>query len=548
MTRAHKSPVYAADTTELRKLGTDLQAIIDAAMESALKVHNTVYDLDWLGKARDASLNRADRELVQDRRVGEVLHTLKNAYINGADTMQPMITTLRTEGQALEADGFSVSERWEVKDTFNYEFARNMAPLFGLTVADVNDLETRRATEAANANARLQPLADELGAADENTRTAIASAVAELDTNAPESANTTHVVLVDNEGNALEPGQVVKLGIVGGTGAQPPIEGLGAVDLGEVVQLPNGQLVAVFGDSFSGNKVGEGTHYHSVAVPVSFDPQGRVQFGTPYNIGKPGQKALFELHPDIPKDTGNNTLPAGSIRMADGTTYMMVASNRMGEGMAPVGGSWFVEVTDNPAQGWNITNNSYQQWDPSTLTGGLSQISGYQAADGYVYIAGDSFDRSQPVTMYRVDAEHVTNRDSWQPWTGNDWGTPGQQPVAVSDQRFGELSLRPVDGHPVLSGFNAGTGNVEVNVGAGNPEQVFSQPLRDPIVVAQTHDRAQPSTFVWQPYGGYILPNSTLSSLDLFISQWNTLNNENGVPIGTPYNTQQVVVNASTPP
>ncbi len=58
----------------------------------------------------------------------------------------------------------------------------------------------------------------------------------------------------------MKPRQVRKIGAVAGTGSDPGIPGIGAADLGEIVELPDGRMVAVFGDSFSGNNVGVGEH------------------------------------------------------------------------------------------------------------------------------------------------------------------------------------------------------------------------------------------------------------------------------------------------
>ena len=55
---------------------------------------------------------------------------------------------------------------------------------------------------------------------------------------------------------ALRRGEVRNLGSIAGTDAHGAIPGIGAADLGEVVQLPDGSLVAVFGDCFGGDKVG----------------------------------------------------------------------------------------------------------------------------------------------------------------------------------------------------------------------------------------------------------------------------------------------------
>lgn len=326
-------------------------------------------------------------------------------------------------------------------------------------------------------------------------------------------------------------GVVRNLGPIAGTGGIPGIPGIGAADLGEVVEVPGKdgeppKFLAIFGDSFAGNAAYDGKHYPSVAVPVTFDDQGRPHFGTPLT-GQDGQNVLF---PPPPQAAKTDTLPAGSIRMNDGTTYMMVAGT---ENLIPTGGSWLVKVTNDPGQGWKPLDGSWRAAGAAP-----TQISGYQAKDGNVYIAADSFDRSQGVTMYRVDPSHVTERQFWQPWDGTGWGKPGEiasVPVTDPGTRFGELSFREVGGQPVLSGFNAtaGPGAVQLYVGNGtdNPAQIFNN---IPTTVARNDNNHTPVS-VLQPYGGYILPNSTLNDINLFVSQWDTtLNN--------PYEVQQVQV------
>lgn len=94
----------------------------------------------------------------------------------------------------------------------------------------------------------------------------------------------------------LKPGEARNLGPIAGTGGIPGIPGIGAADLGEVVEVPgqNGQpakLFAIFGDSFTGDKAYDGKHYPSVAVPVTFDDEGRPHFGAPLT-GQDGQNAF----------------------------------------------------------------------------------------------------------------------------------------------------------------------------------------------------------------------------------------------------------------
>ncbi|MDH6246357.1 DUF4185 domain-containing protein [Mycobacterium sp. OTB74] len=346
-------------------------------------------------------------------------------------------------------------------------------------------------------------------------------------------------------GPALAPGTVKNLGPIAGTGAQPGISSIGAADLGEIVTLPNGRLVSVFGDSFKGNRVGgpDSDHYRSVAVPIAgWENDGRAIYGTPFNgTGGPGSPNILFPPPNnaLMLDPNTNTLPAGSILVGD-TTYMMVAGTAA---LHVTAGSWLVQVTDDPADGWHSTLGSWRAGDaPNTP----SQISGYLAADGMVYIVGDAFNRSQGVTLYRVDPATVTDRNSWQPWTGTSWGAPGNVPQVVSGQQtFGELSMRQVGSSTVLSGFNSTTHvwQVEVRV-AADPTQLFA--AGTPVVVAaQQHTPTDPN-FVFQPYGGYIVPGSTLTNMNLLVSQWNTGNDANGVPLGAPYDTQQMVLNVAS--
>jgi hypothetical protein len=101
-------------------------------------------------------------------------------------------------------------------------------------------------------------------------------------------------------------------------------------------------------------------------------------------------------------------------------------------------------------------------------------------------------------------------------------------PTPLSNDIFGELSLRFIDGMFVLSGFNVSTGRVEVRV-ADDVTQVLA-PNTPVTVVADQQS-------VPQNYGGYIVPGSTLDQAIILVSQWNTITGSNN-----PYNVQQFVV------
>ncbi|MFA4083405.1 DUF4185 domain-containing protein [Mycobacteroides salmoniphilum] len=537
MGRPQKSQVFKANVNALGDMAQPLRDAAKTLASSGERVHTTVNNFDWEGAARESAVARSDRELTQNRIVAADLNALADAYENGKKTMGPMIDGLKSKAQGLEGNNFEVTENWEVKDTYDYAAARKLAKMMGLDDSAITDLQNQRANEAKTETGNLQRLADELGVADENTANAIGSAIDAL------TGTGTPLVLPPG----LSEGQVRNLGSVAGTGANIP--GIGAADLGEIVQLPNGQYVAVLGDSYRGGRMGEGEHFPSVAVPVTFDAQGRAHFGAPLT-GPDGANTLFPL-PQAAKDAGaNNALPAGSITTRDGRTYMMVVGTNTNEGLAPKGGSWLVEVNNDPSKGWKPIETSYKPWqsipnptgDPPRIsdpTKPPTQISGYQGNDGKVYIAADGFDRQQAVSMYTVDPEHITDRNAWQPWTGNGWGQAGensaQSAASVGPGNYGEISFREVEGRPVLSGFNGSTGNTEVHVSSALPTEVLNNP---PTVVAQGGPWGDP-TRVPQNYGGYIMPGATLDNMGILVSQWNTTPNNNGIP----YTVEQFQVN-----
>ncbi|WP_082957542.1 DUF4185 domain-containing protein [Mycobacterium sp. E802] len=426
-----------------------------------------------------------------------------------------------------------------------------------LTPPDTTHLDAESAQKVADKVADLEARIAKALAAGASVDGDLAQAIATA-TGVP--AGDTPTSLQDlllpgmSDNGPLAEGEVRNLGPVAGTGAYPGIPGIGAADLGEIIELPNGQKIAIFGDSYTGDKQGDGTHYPSVAVPVTFDAQGRPQFGKPITGPDGSPNVLFPLPKAVAEAGANNALPSGSIQMRDGRTVMMVVGTNTNEGLAPKGGSWLVEVN----KGTDLSNgrglvpvdvpggkDSWKPWEsaPAPLPNdpnhrasapgsAPSQISGFEADDGNVYIAADTFDRNQGVTMYRVDADQVTDRDAWQPWTGQDWGQPGQQAVDVSrGQAFGELSFREVEGKPVLSGFNATTGDVEVRVGE-TPAGIFSAPA---TTVAEGGRWGEVGK-VPQNYGGYIMPGATLNDMGVLVSQWNT-------DTGSPYTVGEFRVN-----
>lgn len=182
MGRPKKSVVYALDVNPLGDMATKTREDVSRkVLEQADKVRGVIHELDWKGETANATIDRGNRDYAQVRKaVEDGLNKLAQAYEDGKNTMGPMIDKLKADGQGFEADTFAVSEDWTVTDKFPYELAKALAGGDQAILDKLASLQAERANEAATGTASLQKLADELGAADEDTSKAITDAKAEL--------------------------------------------------------------------------------------------------------------------------------------------------------------------------------------------------------------------------------------------------------------------------------------------------------------------------------------------------------------------------------
>ncbi|HUO36816.1 MAG TPA: DUF4185 domain-containing protein, partial [Mycobacterium sp.] len=332
------------------------------------------------------------------------------------------------------------------------------------------------------------------------------------------------------------------IGPEAGTGTATRDYGIGATDLCEFMEFPSGVL-QVCGDSFAGQGVGFGGYYAPIALRVETDtvddPEG-VQYDRVIGIDKP-------LLAD-PTPPGDSQLPAGVVQI-NRDNYLLIATVR---NLVPQTSRL---VKANPAKGgWATAAGSVRVG--SYLGGGQSQVSGYydpiptaESRTGWVYIVADSFDRSQPVTLYRARPETFTNRSSWQGWSGLSGSAGGWSKPATPlwGERVGEMSIKQIDGKTVLSYFNASTGNMEVRV-ANDPTGLGTAPVTTVVYATDWPDPAESlpppdDNRLAQPYGGYISPGSTLDELRIFVSQWNNIQPR----ARAPYRVIQFAVNPFKP-
>jgi Domain of unknown function (DUF4185) len=280
----------------------------------------------------------------------------------------------------------------------------------------------------------------------------------------------------------------------------------GGVDLGEIP--PSGQI-AIGGDAFSGNGMNVGVWSPSIAM--------HIRPGTLYGPGLIQSDFSFGADGTLYADTwnGGSQLPAGTIQV-NGIDYALVTWT---DHLQPVK-SRLVRINPN-GPCWPTVPGSWR--DAGWQDGNETQISGYQAPDGWVYIVADGFERKHPVRLYRCPAASFTDRNTWHAWGmidgGPAWGWD-VAPTPLSNDLFGELSLRVIEGKVVLSGFNQTTGNTEARV-ADDVTQVLAPGT--PVTNVRTQQNLPFN------YGGYIVPGSTLDELHTLVSEWDGISS-------TPYN------------
>jgi hypothetical protein len=331
----------------------------------------------------------------------------------------------------------------------------------------------------------------------------------------------------------LAPGEVIRIAPAAGTGTPTSDYDIGATDLCEFMEFPDG-ILQVCGDSFAGQGVGFGPWHSPIALHVDTD-----SIDDPTGVRY--DRVTGNMSPLLadPTPAGMSQLPAGVVQI-NRDNYLMVSTVK---DLVPQNSRL---VKTNPAQGnWPTVPNS--QRAAGYEGGRQSQISGYydpipkpDSPSGWVYIVANNFDRSGPVVLYRAKPDTFTDRASWQGWSSQGgWGKP---PTPLWPDRIGEMSVRQIDGKTVLSYFNTSTGNMEVRV-ADDPTLLGAAPVTTVVVASVWPDPAEDlpapeDNRLAQPYGGYISPGSTIDELRVFISQWNTGPGDNA-----PYRVIQFAAN-----
>lgn len=285
-------------------------------------------------------------------------------------------------------------------------------------------------------------------------------------------------------------------------------------DLGMMAPLSNGtdEFAMIFGDSFR-YSFGKGEWMSPVGVVARMDENGFIEILRPLNPGKRAQQMVSYYH----RNNERTLLPSDVINIR-GTLYMQAMWN---EGLHNVTSTQIYKSTNNGKSWQPVASTSH-----SYLNGMGDLITWEKGQDGYIYVMSTAFTRKEGVYLSRFKPEDIGNRDLWDLYdpSTQSWGGDKAHPI-LWDVQAGEINLRYIDGYWVLVMFNQKTLAVEVRVSETIDGDWSSI---KPATIAKNGSWVLPQTPLnWsQPYGGYIVPGSTLDNMDIVVSQWNTSTNQ----------------------
>jgi Domain of unknown function (DUF4185) len=314
--------------------------------------------------------------------------------------------------------------------------------------------------------------------------------------------------------------------------------GVTCTDLGASITAPNGTLVSVFGDTFSGNSVGDGDWRSPVILigtgdanhPISYqraagaDPDYAQQLWRyTHRTGRSGR----------PRRGISTVIPSDLLRVDD-TLYLHAIVNR------GFGNVVWTEIWKSDDSGISWRHLGADAKFPAGLHDGYAQCWSwdYDPAGGWIYVVSTGFQRDKGIILKRVRPENIADLSKYSGWgrAGDRWSW-GEEPTPLTPagEAWGELSLRRLtDGKWILGGFLSSKYALGYRV-IDSPTAVRGAPLQLPVVGSAWNAEDHAGSRVAQLYGGYVLPGSKLDvagGVGLVVSQWNTTR-------GWPYRAMQ---------
>lgn len=303
--------------------------------------------------------------------------------------------------------------------------------------------------------------------------------------------------------------------------------GMVSTDLGAAVRAPDGRLVAVFGDTFSGHRVGRGDWRSPVVLigsggarqPITWERAGGPDPGY-------ARQLRFYIHDSGPRWSrgGISTVVPSDLLCLEETLYLHVIVNR---GFPQVIWTEIWSSGDNGAT-WEHLGETAKF--PAGQHGGHAQLWSwdYDPDDGWVYIASTGFQRDKGIILRRVRPADIGDAAAYRAWgyTGTRWVWGRHATVVTPDgESWGELTFRRLDGAWVLGGFLSSSYALGYRTLTTPTSPLATTEIQTPVLGCGWDNESHVDGRVAQLYGGYLLPGSRLDvpgGVGLVVSHWNT--------------------------
>ena len=310
--------------------------------------------------------------------------------------------------------------------------------------------------------------------------------------------------------------------------------GARCTDLGATVRAADGNLVSVFGDTFSGSTVGAGDWRSPVILFGSGDATHGIEY---HSAGGGDARYARQLWNYRHRNSRgllrrgiSTVIPSDLLRVGD-ALYLHAIVNQ-GFGNVVWTEIWY---SDDNGMSWRNLGESAKF--PAGQYGGYAQCWSwdFNPDDGWVYVVSTGFQRDKGLILRRVRPEHIGDRSQYLGWGHGRWGKEATV-ITPDGETWGELSLRRLDcGTWILGGFLSSSYALGYRTIATPTADLAEVRIQRPVLGCTWADEDHNSCQVAQLYGGYVLPGSRLGvrgGVGLVVSQWNTAH-------GWPYQVMQ---------
>src|SRR6201995_750511 len=192
--------------------------------------------------------------------------------------------------------------------------------------------------------------------------------------------------------------------------------GVTCPDLGASVIAPNGTLVSVFGDTFSGNHVGEGDWRSPVILIGSGDAGHPITYHPPSGVDPTFAQQLWRYkhrtgRSGRPRRGISTVIPSDLLRVGDGL-YLHAIVNR------GFGNVVWTEIWRSDDSGVSWRRLKARTRFPGGLHAGHAQCWSwdYDPVDGWIYVVSTGFQRDKGIILRRVRPENLGDLRKYSGW------------------------------------------------------------------------------------------------------------------------------------